>query len=110
MDEKSLDQLLRQRGDAVHSSLPPNFQQNVWRQIRLRREASGSAFPVDSLWQWLLRPQLVAAGLAVALFVGIGLGSRQPDRLALNTRHALNLDVFGAAAPTLPSTMLASNL
>lgn len=108
MDEKSLDQLLRCREDAARSSLPPNFEQNVWREIRQRRAAEGSA--TFSGWQWLLRPQSVAACLVVAMAVGVGVGSRQPDRVALSTRQALHLEVFDAAAPTLPSTLLASNL
>jgi hypothetical protein len=109
MNEKSLDQLLHQRGQHG-SSLPPDFQQNVWRKIRLRRDSDHSPAATLSLWQLLFRPQLVAAGLAVAMLVGIGIGSLQPDRVASNTRRALNLDVFGAAAPALPSTVLASNL
>ena len=109
MDEKSLDQLLRRRGDAVRSSsLPSNFQQNVRREIRQRsaKETSGGFFG----WQWLLRPQFVAAMLAVAMLVGVGLGSRQPDRLAMTTKQALHLDVFGSAPPTLPSTVLSARL
>ena len=110
MDEKSLDKLLRRRGDALRSSsLPANFQQNIRREIRQRAtEPSG----VSSFfgWQWLLRPQFVAAMLAVAMLVGVGLGSRQPDRLAMATKQALHLDVFGAAPPTLPSTVLSTKL
>ena len=107
MDEKSLDELLRQRQAAAASSLPPNFQQDVWREIRLRR---CSDTPETFWWRWLLRPQVITGLLGVAMFVGIGLGSRQHDRVAFSTTQALHLDVFGAAAPALPSTVLASNL
>ena len=111
MDEKSLDQLLRLRGETVRSSAPPpNFQQNVRREIRQRSRAEVSGFGKFYGWQWLLRPQFVTAVLAVAMLVGVALGSRQPDRIALSTRQALNLDVFGASAPTLPSTMLSAKL
>lgn len=111
MDEKSLDQLLRQRGDAIRAStLPPSFQQNVRREIRQRTATQATGFGAFFGWQWLLRPQLVAAVLAFAMFVGVGLGSRQPDRLAMTTKQALNLDVFGAAPPTLPSTVLSTKL
>ena len=110
MDEKSLDQLLHHRTDAIRvSSLPPNFQQNVRREIRQRSASETSGFGAFFGWQWL-RPQFVAATLAIAMVVGIGLGSRQPDRLAMTTKQALHLDVFGAAPPTLPSTVLSTKL
>ena len=111
MDEKSLEQLLRQRGDAIRSrSLPSNFRQNVWRQIRLGAAAETSAFRAFFGWQCLLRPQFVTAMLALAMLVGVGVGSRSSDRVALSTKQALNLDVFGATPPTLPSTVLAAEL
>lgn len=110
MDEKSLDDLLQARRESLGSSLPPNFQQNVLREIRQRRHSETPEPALMSIWQWLLRPQFVAALLALAMVVGIGLGSRQHDRVASDTNHALNLDVFGAMPPTLPSTLLASNL
>ena len=111
MDEKSLDQLLRHRGDSVRSSsLPATFQQNVRREIRQRRETKTSEVGAFFGWQWLLRPQFVTAMLAVAMLVGIGVGSRQPDRVAVTTKQALNLDVFGATPPTLPSTVLSAKL
>lgn len=111
MDEKSLDQLLRLRGESVRSSsLPPNFQQNVRREIRQRRPTEVSGFGMFYGWQWLRRPPFVTAMLAIAMLVGVGLGSRQPDRIALSTRQALHLEVFGASAPALPSTMLSAKL
>lgn len=110
MDEKSLDNLLQARRESLGSSVPANFQQNVLREIRLRRSSDAPEPGLLSIWQWFFRPQFVAALLALAMVVGVGLGSRQNDRVALNTNHALNLDVFGAMPPTLPSTLLASNL
>lgn len=110
MDEKSLDKLLRLRGETVGASLPANFQQNVWREIRQRRGTNSSAFAIFSSWQWLLRPQFATVCLVIATAVGVAVGSRQPDRVALSTRHALHLDVFGPTAPALPSTVLAWNL
>ena len=74
MDEKSLDDFLQARRGSLGSSLPPNFQQNVLREIRMRRHSSSGAHEAFSLWQWLLRPQFVTALLAMAMFVGIGLG------------------------------------
>ena len=108
MDDRSLEDLLRQRGELVASALPPAFQQNVWREIRQRKALPESSNL--SVWGWLLRPQMISAVLAVAAFVGIGLGSRLPDRVASNTSDALNLRVFGQAPPALPSTLLASKL
>jgi hypothetical protein len=110
MDEKSLDELMRYRREAAASSLPPNFQQNVWRDIRQGAPPQESWFDSFSFWRWVLRPRFVAALLAIAMFVGIGLGSRQQDRNASSASQALNLEVFGATPPALPSTLLASNL
>lgn len=111
MDEKSLEQLLRHRAATVRSSsLPPSFQRNVRREIRQRRTTKTSGMGTFFGWQWLLRPQFVTAVLALAMLVGVGLGSRQPDHIALSTKQALNLDVFGATPPTLPSTVLAARL
>jgi hypothetical protein len=110
MDEQSFDKLMCQRRDAAGSSLPANFQQNVWREIRTRHSLDTSAFGACSVWQQLLRPQFVTALLVIAILVGISLGRRQHDPVASSATQALHLDVFGAAAPTLPSTLLASNL
>lgn len=111
MDEKSLDELLRRCREAALSSLPQNFHQNVQQEIRLRRALELSELGTFPSWRSLpLSPHFVTALLAVAMFVGIGLGSRQQDRIALSAKQALNLDVFGAKPPTLPSTVLSSNL
>jgi len=110
MDDQSLDSLLRQRRDSFQASLPATFQQNVAREIRSRRGSTASALPEVIGWQWLLRPQLVTALLALAMLIGIGLGSRQDGRTAVGTEQALHLEVFGATAPSLPSTLLSANL
>lgn len=110
MDENSFEQLLRQRCDQPHPSLPPNFQQDVWREIRQRRFEEGSAFGTFAFWQSLLRPRFLAASLAAAIVIGVSMGALQRDRSAETTKHALHLEVFGTAAPALPSTILASNL
>lgn len=110
MTETTLEELLRQRRRAGEASLPSSFQQNVWREIRIGGASEGGEFGILSMLQWLLRPQYVTGLLAVALLVGIGVGSRRDNRTASTTTQALNLDVFGATAPTLPSTLLDSNL
>ena len=110
MDEKSLDDLLRQRRETTTPALSSSFSQDVWREIRLRRASETGAVGTLSIWPWLWRPQYIAAVLAVATLVGIGLGIRPRERMATRTEQALHLEVFGAAAPTLPSTLLASNL
>ncbi len=77
MDGNSLDDLLRTRRGSLGSALPLNFQQNVLREIRQRRHSDVPEHGAFSAWQWLLRPQFVTVLLAMAMFVGIGLGSRQ---------------------------------
>ena len=109
MDDTSLDELLQQRRQSAGSPLPSNFQLNVRREIRVRspEHATPAMSPV---WQWLLRPRFVTILLVFAMFVGVGIGSRRDRPNSVHAQQALNLDVFGAAAPRLPSTLLSSNL
>jgi hypothetical protein len=112
MDDPTLDKLLDAYRERPRGSLPGSFQQNVWREIR-RRKADDEA-RAAAPWAWLLelvlRPQMVLAVLAFALVLGTAIGVQRPVREAAMTRAALDLQVFGGASPSLPSTLLASNL
>ena len=109
MDDNSLGVLLRNRRESPPRKLPGAFRQNVWRAIH-ERSASDEREETASVWQWFLRPQMVTAVLAVAVTVGVGLGSQVQDLGASNARNALDLNVFTDRAPALPSTLLASDL
>lgn len=110
MEHPELDELLRTYGDKPQSALPPAFGQDVWRKIR--QEKANNTTEEPNFLGWLFRPQLVAASLALALVLGagMGMGSRAVQTDGPRTQAALNLDVFGGSAPSLPSTLLSDRL
>ena len=112
MNQSSLDRLLQQRREKPAPALQGSFSQNVWREIHQRKAASDPAGASVSLWHWLLRPQIVLAALTLAIAVGVavGAGNWAPVSQAAQTREALDLEVFGRDASSLPSTLLANNL
>ena len=112
MDDSTLDNFLTAYSERSRRSLPSNFQQNVWREIR-RRKAEGDVRAV-SFWSWLLgmmlQPRMVLAALAFAGVMGTAVGFQKTERGITMTREALDLQVFSGTSPSLPSTLLASNL
>lgn len=81
--DESLGALLR--ADRPAPSLPPRFQEAVWRRI----ESSPTNYGIMSLGErldravaWLLRPGLALAGVAVLLLVGTAIGVMQGTNLA----------------------------
>ncbi len=109
MDDRNLDHLLAQRRDAPLTAVPANFQQDVWREIRQRKTASGE---LRGAWfGWLLeplfKPAMAFAAMALALVMGVGLGTTAvADSRNMQTRLALDLQVFGSSAPSLPATLM----
>ncbi|MHA3772432.1 hypothetical protein ACXR0O_12935 [Verrucomicrobiota bacterium sgz303538] len=112
MDDSLLDSLLNRLRNRRGAALPGAFEQNVWREIRLRKSAPPEA--ECSFWSraldLILRPQTVAVSLAVALALGVGLGSRGTEAHTVQPHAALDLQVFSSASPSLPSTLLSSRL
>ena len=109
MDDQNLDHLLALRREVPLPSLTATFQQDVWGEIRrLKAEAAGR----QATWfGWLLepifRPTMAFAGLALALVIGVGLGTTAvADSRKAHTRLALDLQVFGSASPSLPATLI----
>ena len=109
MDDRNLDHLLAQRREVPLPAVTTNFQQGVWREVR-RRKAETDAR--QATWfGWLLepifRPAMAFAGLALALVIGVGLGTTAlADSRQAHTRLALDLQVFGSASPSLPATLI----
>jgi hypothetical protein len=108
MDDRNLDPLLNERRDAPLPSLPPNFQDTVWREIRRRKAEIGEC--EQSWFGWLFlplfRPGMALSGLALAVFLGVGLGMVSSDSRHSQARLALDLEVFGSSSPALPSTLM----
>ena len=109
MDDQNLDHLLAQRREVPLPSLTANFQQDVWREIRRRK--SEAAERQATGFGWLLepnfRPAMAFAGLALAVIIGVALGTTAlADSRKAHTRLALDLQVFGSASPSLPATLI----
>lgn len=109
MDDQNLDHLLAQRRDTPLPEVPGNFQQGVWREIRQRKADAAAR---DATWfGWLFaplfNPRMAVTGLVLALVIGVCLGSTGV-LASRETRvsHALDLQVFGSASPSLPSTLI----
>lgn len=73
------------RESRVTPSLPPRFQENVWRRIEradARSVPVGAAYWFDTVAGWLLRPRLALAVAAVLVLTGLGLGWSNGEQLA----------------------------
>lgn len=110
MNDSQLTELLNKMAKVPVPSCSSNLPQNVWREIRLQIDKSEST----SIWDWLLnpweRPNFALSGLALALVIGLILGTvtTYPTQSGL-ARGALELQVFSENAPDLPATLLAKN-
>ena len=92
-DDTNLSALLRQ--SRISPSLPPRFQENVWRRIE------GAAAPVTDSWldtlaALVLRPRFAFATAAVLLVAGILAGALEGRQLA---RHDAELNYLASVAP-----------
>jgi hypothetical protein len=98
-DDAKLAALLRESRAAP--SLPPRFQENVWRRIEranaTERPAVGATW-LDSLAVWILRPRLAFAFATVLLLTGLSLGWSQGQKLAQDDAQARYV---AAVAPNL---------
>ena len=109
MDDRNLDHLLAQRRDAPLPAVPASFQQDVWRKIRQRKAEAGER--PGAWFGWLLeplfKPAMAFAALALALVMGVSLGTTAlADSRNAQTRLALDLQVFGSSSPSLPATLM----
>jgi hypothetical protein len=79
-DETKLSVLLREnRPDA---SLPPRFQDNVWRRIEDAEAPAKPATWIEALAALILRPRLAFAAIALLMLAGILLGAREGAQTA----------------------------
>jgi hypothetical protein len=97
-DDTRLGALLREA--RTEPTLPPRFQENVWRRIE-KAEASGttpSATWLDALAGWLLRPRLAFSVATMLVLVGVGLGLNNGVQAARSDAQARYL---AAVAPSV---------
>jgi len=92
-EDETLRALLREARPAP--SLPPRFEENVWRRIE-RAEAADASW-LDVVARWLMRPRLALAAVAVVAILGLGLGWQDGYQLA---RHDAQIRYLAAVAPS----------
>jgi len=105
MDPSPLDKLLGDYRDRPLPQAPQNLRENVWREIRLRKNVSPtSAFDFAEFLVWVRQQMgiLVAPALALALLVSIGWTEAiHQTAPAPNIQQALGLQVFSHQSSAL---------
>jgi hypothetical protein len=95
--EDKLGALLRE--SRATPSLPPRFQENVWRRIEstdARNVPVGNGNWLDVVAVWMVRPRLAFALAAVLVLTGLGLGWNKGEQLA---RYDAQARYLTAVAP-----------
>ncbi len=77
-------------------SLPPRFQQNVWRRIEDAEAPVAAASWLDALAALILRPKFAFATAAVLLFAGGLLGTQRGSE---TVRHEAQVRYLASVAP-----------
>ena len=84
------------RESRVSPSLPPRFQQNVWRRIEDAEAPAQPASWLDAPAALILRPRFAVAAAAVLLLAGVSAGTLEGRQLA---RHDAQMNYLAAVAP-----------
>ena len=84
--EQKFKSLLREGRPAP--SLPPRFQENVWRRIEVAAAPVHSESWLDALAVLILRPRLAFAAAAVLLVAGGWLGAQEGSQTARHDAQA----------------------
>jgi hypothetical protein len=85
-DDPKLSALLR--ASRVSPSLPPRFQENVWRRIEDAQAPASSVSWLDALAALVMRPRYAYATVAVLVLAGILLGARDGSQIAKQAAQA----------------------
>ena len=84
------------RESRVSPSLPPRFQQNVWRRIEDAEAPAQPASWLDALAALILRPRFAVAAAAVLLLAGVSAGTLEGRQAA---RLDAQMNYLAAVAP-----------
>jgi len=93
-DDLHVSALLRQA--RASPSLPPRFQQNVWRRIEDAEAPAKTGSWLDALAALILRPRLALAATAVLMLAGVFAGALEGRQGA---RHDAQMNYLAAVAP-----------
>jgi hypothetical protein len=93
-DDAKLSALLRQSGSSP--SLPPRFQENVWRRIEDSEATMKSDTWLDALAALVLRPRFALVAATVLVMAGALLGVREGNLMA---RQDAQTQYMTAVAP-----------
>lgn len=86
LDDVKLSELLRQARSSP--SLPPRFQENVWRRIEHAEAPAKANSWLDALAALVLRPRFAYATVATLMLAGILLGTHQGAQAAKQDAQA----------------------
>jgi hypothetical protein len=88
--DPSADPELRALLQAAHPapSLPPRFQEGVWRRLERSERPNPTAGWFESFIAGLFRPACASMGLAAVMVAGVGLGLRDTGASNLRAEHA----------------------
>ena len=92
-DEK-LGALLR--ASRAMPSLPPRFQQNVWRRIEDAEAPAKPASWLDTLAMLILRPRFALAAVSALVLIGVFAGIQEGRQAA---RHDAQMNYLTSVAP-----------
>ena len=93
-DDAQISALLRQ--SRAMPSLPPRFQQNVWRRIEDAEAPVKTETWLDALAGLILRPRFALAAAAVMLLAGSLAGTLDGRQVA---RHDAQMNYLASVAP-----------
>ena len=84
------------RESRASPSLPPRFQQNVWRRIEDADAPAKPASWLEALATLMLRPRFAAAAAVVLLLAGVSAGTLEGRHVA---RHDAQMNYLASVAP-----------
>jgi hypothetical protein len=110
--DRSLDNLIGRYAAELIPLAPANLESQVWREIRARKTQQKQGSTVSRWFASALRlwqePRLALACATAAVAVGVAMSWLDVAQARPSSaRRALDLGVFSAEAPALPSTLLA---
>ena len=109
MDDLNLDKLLTRYAEAPVPALPGSFQQDVLREIRLRKgDSRQSDGWLSEIYTLFFRPGFLAASFSLAVAVGLAFPAMMRPAAPMQTASSLGLDVFSHSMVELAPGDLAS--